>query len=256
MNEPRKFSADDPPAALAALVHPDKDMRQHAAVALGQRADPHLAPRIAELLWQEPDFFVRETLTWVLTRTPEAAADAASSALSVGDVNTRLQALHLLSKLADPNTVPVVARFIDDAAPLVADEARWALARIADPSVIPLLVDRLGDTDQTARDAMTTALSQFGAPAVPTICTALTTANDPSARAHAADVLCFIGAPGAHEAAPALADALHDDHPDVRLAATLALRELVDYPPARKALLEVSHNSDDSRVRTVARLSL
>ena len=127
---------------------------------------------------------------------------------------------------------------------------------IADPSVIPILVDRLGDTDQTARDAMTTALSQFGAPAVPTICTALTTANDPSARAHAADVLCFIGAPGAHEAAPALADALHDDHPDVRLAATLALRELVDYPAARKALLEVSHNSDDSRVRTVARLSL
>ena len=93
-------------------------------------------------------------------------------------------------------------------------------------------------------------------PSRSTICTALTTANDPSARAHAADVLCFIGAPGAHEAAPALADALHDDHPDVRLAATLALRELVDYPAARKALLEVSHNSDDSRVRTVARLSL
>ena len=44
---------------------------------LGERADPRLAPAIAQLRWQEDDFFVRETLTWVLTRTPATATEVA-----------------------------------------------------------------------------------------------------------------------------------------------------------------------------------
>lgn len=241
--------------ALAALMHPDKDVRQQGAIALGQLADPRLAPQIANLLWQEGDFFVRETLTWVLTRTPAAATGEAARALENPNAGVRLQALHLLSKVADPSSVAVVARHIDDADPAVADKARWALARIGDPSVIPVLVDRLGTTEVAARDGLTAALSQFGAPAVPTVTAAL--GHDAATvRAHAADVLCFIGAPAAQEAIPALTDRLGDDHPDVRLAATLALRELVDHPTARRALHEASVTHDDQRVRAVAKASV
>lgn len=241
--------------ALAGLVHPDKDVRQQTAVSLGQLAEPHLAAQVAQLLWQESDFFVRETLTWVLTRTPGPAAEAATAILSDGDTGTRVQALHLLSKLADPDTVTAVARYIDDPDPVVADKARWALARIGDPSVIPLLVDQLGDPDLATRDAMTNTLTHFGSAAVPTVVTALT-AEDPSIRAHAADVLCFIGTPGAREAIPALIEGLDDTHPDVRLAMTLALRELVVHPTARQALTTASLDNPDSRVRSIALASL
>ncbi|MGB3764421.1 MAG: HEAT repeat domain-containing protein [Ornithinimicrobium sp.] len=241
--------------ALAALLHPDKDTRQRAAVSLGQLADPHLAAQIALLLWQESDFFVRETLTWVLTRTPPPAAAAAAAALATGDTGTRVQALHLLSKLADPDTVSIVARHIDDPDPIVADKARWALARIGDPSSIPLLVDRLGDPDLSSRDAMTNTLTQFGAPAVPSVVSALT-AGDANIRSHAAEVLCFIGSPSAKEAIPALIRGLQDEHPDVRLAITLALRELVAHPAARQALSTASFDNPDPRVRAVALTSL
>lgn len=241
--------------ALAALVHPDKDVRQRAAVSLGQLADPSLAPQIACLLWHESDFFVRETLTWVLTRTPEPAAKAATAVLNEGDTGTRVQALHLLSKLADPNSVSTVARHIDDPDPLIAEKARWALARIGDPSVIPLLVDQLGEAELSTRDAMTNTLSQFGAAAVPTVVSTLS-AEDPSVRAHAADVLCYIGTPGAQDAIPALIEGLDDSHPDVRLAVALALRELAVHPAARSALRTASLDNCDPRVRSVAMASL
>ncbi|AXH97120.1 HEAT repeat domain-containing protein [Ornithinimicrobium avium] len=241
--------------ALSALTHPDKDVRQQGAIALGQLADPRLAPRIADLLWQESDVFVRETLTWVLTRTPAAATKEAAAQLHNPDAEIRLQALHLLSKVADPGSVAVVAQHIDDPDPAVADKARWALARIKDPSVIPLLVDRLGATELTVRDGITATLSQFGAPAVPTVAAALEH-QAATVRSHAADVLCFIGAPAAHEATPALTNRLDDDHPDVRLAATLALRELTDHPPARATLHQASINHHDARVRAIARASI
>ncbi len=95
------FDTPDPtPPALAALAHPDKDVRQQAAVALGERAEPKLAPSTAALLWQERDFFVRETLTWVLTRTPGPAVEAATTALQDDDPSVRLQSLHLLSAIS------------------------------------------------------------------------------------------------------------------------------------------------------------
>ena len=246
------FDTSDPtPPALAALVHPDKDVRQRAAVALGERAEPTLAPAIAALLWQERDFFVRETLTWVLTRTPGPAVEAATTALGAEDPSVRLQALHLLSKIADPDSAAAVAAHLDDPDCAVMDKARWALARIGDPSVVPLLVDRLGQGELAHRDSMTTTLAQIGAPAVPSLITALTEA-DAGARAHAAEVLCFIGAPGALEAIGPLVESLGDDHPDVRLSAVLALRELVDHPVARGALRQAAAEHEDARVRAVA----
>ena len=241
--------------ALAALVHPDKDVRQRAAVALGQLADSYLAPQVAWLLWQETNFFVRETVTWVLTQTPAQAAESAEAALVDGDIGTRVQALHLLSKLGDPDTVATVSRHIDDPAPTVADIARWALARIGDPFVVPLRVERLGDTDLAGRDAMTHVLTQCGAAALPSVILALT-AKGASVRAHASEVWCFIGSPAASEAIPALIVALEDEHLDVRLGAALALCELVKHTAAHRALQAASRTSPDSRVRSVARATV
>ncbi|GGK67928.1 HEAT repeat domain-containing protein [Ornithinimicrobium pekingense] len=242
-------------AALTALSHPDKDVRQEAAVRLGRAADPADVPALARALWAEPDFFVRETLTWALTRTPQSAAREAVAVLDGTDGDVRLQAVHLLSKIAEPSTVPAVSRLLDDPDPAVVDKAGWALSRVGHPEVVPLLLDRLGPSSLPARDALTRALAHLGAAAVPQLTDALTEGTD-AVRAHAAEVLCVIGGPAAVEAVPALARALEDEVADVRLSAVMALRELVADPRATAALRSAAEASGDARVRAVARVSI
>lgn len=241
--------------ALAGLIHPDKDVRQQSVVSLGQTPHPELAADIARVLWHEPDFFVRETLTWVLIQTPGPAVQAAQRILVDADRATRLQALHVLSKVADPTTVNTVTDYIDDPDSAVAEKARYALARIGDPQVIPLLVARLGDDDLTTRDAMTKTLVEFGTAAVPALAGALE-APEPTVRAHAAEVLCFIGSPGSIDALPALVERLTDEDADVRIGVAMALRELREHPPAIRELQAASQGHSDPRVRSVARSSV
>ena len=239
------------PPALAGLVHPDKDVRQQAAVSLGERADPQLAPAIAQLLWRESDFFVRETLTWALTRTPAAATRAAAEALQQPDPGVRSQALHVLSKIGDPDSAALVATLLDDECASVVHKARWTLARIGDPSVVPALVSRLGEPDLESRDGMTSTLAEFGQAAVAPLIAALGHAH-PDVRTHAADVLCHIGFPAARESVDALLDCLADENADVRLAAVLALHALAAHPEALEALNRASTTHADPRVRGVA----
>lgn len=220
---------------------------------------------IAELLWGEPDFFVRETLIWVPTRTPLPAIEAATAALQDSDPSTRQQVLHLFSKIAHPDSAAAVVGYIDDAGCGIAGKARGTLARIGDASVISALMSRLGQTDLAGRDAMTTTVSQFGVAATPALAVraAATTGpiealnhSDPSVRSHSVDVLCYIGDRGAQEAIPTLISLLQDEDPDVRLAATVALCEFSNVDAARKAIREASISHDDGRVRAVARASL
>lgn len=255
MNESTHNQIGDRDPVLAGLNHADKDVRQQTALGLGQRPRPELAADIARALWREPDFFVRETLTWVLIQTPALAIDAAQRILRDADSDTRLQALHVLSKVADPATVDTVTHYIDDSEPAVADKARYALARIGDPRVIPQLVDRLGDADLATRDAMTKTLIEFGEAAVPALVRVLD-APEPTARAHAAEVLCFIGSPASMDALPALVECLRDENPEVRLGVAMALRELRDHPSANQALRTASHGHTDPRVRSIARASV
>ena len=240
---------------LVGLDHPDKDVRQQTALSLGHQPRAELSADIARALWQEPDFFVRETLTWVLIQTPGPAVEAARRILHDADSATRLQALHVLSKVADPTTVDTVSDYIDDANPAVAEKARYALARIGDPRVIPQLVDRLGDADLATRDAMTKTLTEFGEQAVPALVAALQ-APEPVVRAHAAEVLCFVGSPASVGAVPALVDRLEDENPEVRLGVAMALRELSEHPMANQALRTATHENSDPRVRSVARASV
>lgn len=255
MNASTQTQTGDFSPALAGLHHADKDVRQQCALALGTSPDADLATGIAQALWQEPDAFVRESLTWALIQTPGPAVAAAQRILSSADIATKLQALHVLSKVADPDTVETVTDYIDDSDPSVAEKARYALARIGDPRVIPLLVDRLGEGELATRDAMTRTLTEFGVAAVPALVEALS-APRPLVRAHAAEVLCFLGSPAALEAAPALTGCLDDEDAGVRMGVAMALRELREDPTANLALQSASQDSSDPRVQSIARASL
>lgn len=237
--------------ALERLINPDKDVRQSAALDLGTHAAPAAAKALVGRLGSEQDFFVRDTLSWAVTRIADAATPLLLDALAGTDTATRVQALHVLSKIADPATTSHILSLTADADTGVASKARWALTRIADPSAIPALAMHLGTGDSHKQNDLTRDLASFGAAAVPDLVTALS--NGPAeVRGHAAEVLCFIGRE-AEDATDALGQALQDTADEVRLSAAMALYEL--NTPAAQEILSHHLEADDQRLRAIARRS-
>lgn len=177
---------------LLGLKHPHEDVRQRAAIALGALVTPRLAGRVAALLWEEPDPFVRESLTWVLTRVPQAALPYALEALEDERAQVRITAVHLVSKVGDPRAVPSVIPLTADADDDVAAKARFALARLGDPVAIPALTAHLGRGGDDRRTELTRDLATFGPTALPHLADRLDH-PDPEVREHAAWVVDVIG---------------------------------------------------------------
>lgn len=173
---------------LLGLKHPHEDIRQRAALALGAQVTPDLAERLAGLLWEEPDFFVRETLTWVLVRIGEAALPHAVAALDDERAQVRFDAVHLIGKIADPAALPAVLALTADADDDVAAKARFVLTRLGDPAAIPALTAYLGRGGDDRRTELTRDLATFGAAAVPHLKAALDH-DDAAVRRHARWVL-------------------------------------------------------------------
>ncbi len=237
--------------ALQRLVDPDKDIRQAAALDLGTSANTAAAQALVTRLGTEQDFFVRDTLSWAITRIADAAIPILLNAVAGSDTATRVQALHVLSKIASPTTTDAILALTADEDPGVSSKARWALTRIADPKVIPALAVHLGTGDSTSQNDLTRDLASFGAKAVPFLVTALAS-READVRGHAAEVLCFMGSE-AEGATDALTLALQDTAGNVRLSAAMALYELGT--PAAQSVLSAYTENDDQRLRAVARRS-
>lgn len=99
MNITRAFQAADP------------SLRLHAALAAGTDADPAYLVPLMERMGDEPDFFVRDMLTWAITRYPVSE----TFPLLIEVLNdpqarsqARSQALHTLSKIQAPGTWEVL----------------------------------------------------------------------------------------------------------------------------------------------------
>ena len=83
-----------------ALEHTDASVRMKAAMAAGSTPDPALASRLVERCGIEPDFFVRDMLTWALTRqAQDVAVPLVLAELDSVTPQARSQALHTLSKI-------------------------------------------------------------------------------------------------------------------------------------------------------------
>lgn len=238
-------------AAHRRLADPDRDVRYAAALDLGTHAAPASAPVLVTRLGVEGDLFVRDTLSWALTRVPHAAIPLLLDTLTGTNTQARVQALHVLSKIADPATTNIILALTADTDPGVAAKARWALTRIADPVAIPALAMHLGTGDSTTQNDLTRDLASFGTAAIPTLITALTD-EEALVRGHAAEVLCFIG-PEAADAAAALIRTLQDPAAEVRLCAAMALYE-ISTPATQEALSQYTE-ADDPRMRAIARRS-
>ncbi|MFC7728118.1 HEAT repeat domain-containing protein [Actinomadura keratinilytica] len=97
--------------ALRGLENGSSSVRLRAAMAVGAAPDPGFVDKLIERCAVEPDFFVRDMLTWALTRHPSSATlPRLVDQLRSERAQVRSQALHTLSKIGDRRAWPAITR--------------------------------------------------------------------------------------------------------------------------------------------------
>ncbi|MEV0347294.1 HEAT repeat domain-containing protein [Nonomuraea sp. NPDC050680] len=176
--------------ALQGLEAGDSSVRLRAALALGTSPDLRFIDKLIERCAIEPEFSVRDMLTWALTRHP-ASMTVPALVEEVGSehAQARSQALHTLSKIGDRHAWPAITRaLLRDADDEVARSAwRAAVVLVPDgevPELAAVLSTQLGRGGREMWLSLSRALVALGEVMVPTL-RAATTDPDPRVRAHA-----------------------------------------------------------------------
>jgi HEAT repeat protein len=175
---------------LGALGADDASTRLAAALAVGTHATPGFVDVLLARCAIEPDFFVRDMLTWALTRYPaqETVPKLLVELRSEG-AQARSQALHSLSKIGDGSAWPAITRsLLHDADDEVA-RAAWRAAVVLVPAgeqkwLVTELASQLGRGDREVRLSLTRALVALGEMIVPAL-EAATVSDDAAVRVHA-----------------------------------------------------------------------
>ncbi len=190
MNSPHRNPQDM--RLLDELGAGNPSTRLTAALTVGTHSDPDpdLVDALVARCAIEPDFFVRDMLTWALTRLPsEIIVPRLRAELRSERAQARSQALHTLSKIGDPATWSAITRSLlhhpDDE---VARSAwRAAVVLVPDGERTGLATDlaaQLGRGDRTLQLSLSRALVALGDVIEPSLRAGLSSA-DPAVRAHA-----------------------------------------------------------------------
>lgn len=156
-----------------ALEHPDPSVRLRAALAVGTAgADldaEEVTDRLIERCAIEPDFFVRDMLTWALCRQPaDVTVPQLLKELDSDVVQARSQALHTLSKIGDGRAWPFVSTMLHEDHDEVARTAwRAAVALVPADAVDILAADlatEFGRRTDEVRRSLSRALIGLGQP--------------------------------------------------------------------------------------------
>ncbi|MDR7276543.1 HEAT repeat domain-containing protein [Catenuloplanes atrovinosus] len=175
---------------VRALGSDNPTVRLRAALAVGTRPEPALIGALIGRCAVEPDFSVRETLTWALTRHPASlTVPRLIDELAAEGAQARSQALHTLSKIGDRRAWPAITRaLLTDADDEVARSAwRAAVALVpdgAEAGLAEVLATQLGRGGRDVRLSLSRALIALGDAAEPVL-RAAAGAADPGVRRHA-----------------------------------------------------------------------
>lgn len=151
-----------------ALVAGDGALRLRAAMDAGTRPDPADVPVLVERCRSEPDFFVRDMLTWSLTRHPaDVVVPLLVLELESSVPQARSQALHTLSKIGDRSAWPHVTAALlrDEDAEIARSAWRAAVALVpagAEGRLAEVLVTQLGRGDADVQRSLSRALVGLG----------------------------------------------------------------------------------------------
>jgi HEAT repeat protein len=173
-----------------ALGAEDSSVRLQTALAVGSNPDPGLLETLVERCAVEPDFFVRDMLSWALTRlSPEITLPRMHQELDSEHAQARSQALHTLSKIGDTSAWAWITRgMLRDADDEVARTA-WRVAVALAPEdekkdLTDELVLQLGRGDRDVQLSLSRAFVDLGNVIEPALEKAA--ANpDPAVAAHA-----------------------------------------------------------------------
>ena len=171
------LSAENPSARLQAVLR------------VGTVADPAVVDELVARCAVEPDFFVRDMLTWALVRLPAGlTVPRLRAELDSERAQARSQALHTLSKIGDRSAWPAVSELLhdpDDEVALSAWRAAAALVPHGEEAALAAdLATALGRGEQPVQLGLSRALAALDEAAVPVLATAAQH-PDPRVRAHA-----------------------------------------------------------------------
>ncbi|WP_019927494.1 HEAT repeat domain-containing protein [Nocardia sp. BMG111209] len=179
-----------PDPRLAALAAADSSVRLRAALAVGTDPWPGALDALLHRCAVEPDFFVRDMLTWALTRLPAGhTVPRLCAELGSGRAQARGQALHTLSKIGDRAAWPAITpALLHDADTEVARSA-WRAAVVLAPeqdraALAAELATGFARGDRETRLSLSRALVALGEAAEPVL-RAAADSVDPAVRAHA-----------------------------------------------------------------------
>jgi HEAT repeat protein len=177
--------------AIAALAAGDESTRLKAALAIGSNPDPGLLDTLVERCAIEPDFYVRDMLTWALTRLPaHITVPRLLTELRSDRAQARSQALHTLSKIKDASTWPAITRsLLRDGDDEVARSA-WRAAVVLVPvgqkqDLAEELAGQLGRGDREVQLSLSRALLALGEEVIGPMLRKAMASEDPRVRAHA-----------------------------------------------------------------------
>jgi HEAT repeat protein len=96
---------------ITALSASDASTRLKAALAIGCHPETCLVDTLIARCAIEPDFYVRDVLTWALTRfPPEITLPRLRTELYSEHAQARSQSLHTLSKIKDASAWPAITQ--------------------------------------------------------------------------------------------------------------------------------------------------
>ncbi|GAB2705987.1 HEAT repeat protein [Microbacterium marinum] len=175
----------------AALDAPDSSARVQAAMTAGTHPHPTYVPVLVAQCRFEPDFLVREMLTWALTRHDhELVTDLLLPELRSRGAQVRSQALHTLSKIGGPRVwAAITTELLTDPEDSVARVAWRTAVRTAPETekaeLARVLATQFARGERETRRSLSEALVALGEYADPVVERALAEGG-PYVQAHAA----------------------------------------------------------------------
>jgi HEAT repeat protein len=176
---------------IAALAAAEESMRLKAALAIGLHPEPDLVDVLVARCAIERDFYVRDMLTWALTRLPsEITVPKLIVELRSARAQARSQALHTLSKIKDSSAWPNITRcLLRDPDDEVARSA-WRAATLLVPygqekDLAEELAAQLGRGNREVQLSLSRALVCLGEEVIVPILRRAAASGDPRVQEHA-----------------------------------------------------------------------
>jgi HEAT repeat protein len=177
--------------ALQGLENSSSSVRLQAALAVGTTPDPRFIDKLIERCAIEPEFYVREMLTWALTRHSSLmTVPKLIDELRSERAQARSQALHTLSKIGDRQAWPAITRaLLTDADDDEVARSAWRAAVVLvpegeEPELAGVLATQLGRGERETQLSLSRGLIALGEVIMPTLRAAMADL-DPRVRQHA-----------------------------------------------------------------------